>query len=326
MALRPCAMTSRSPARALEVDERRRVRRRALPRGAVAGGAGAVVDLASQRDRVCGRAGRSCTAEPVDRRRLVHVDVEHVQHRIEARAVPFGAAEMAGRRDRALQAGRRVDRPGQVAAELLQRLRVRLGRDVRQIGLGQGLPDERLRLQRERAASATSPRPAPSSAAPAPRAPGTAAVPVSRSSTNVKPIFVSCTTASFAVRPGPDGDQDRRRRIVVVPDVVANGLVVPLALAGRRVEREHACWQTGCRPCGTRRRNPRSPSRSRRTPSRAARRSSRRPRRWRRRSSPPSPTSTCRGRPALRAGWCGRSTSARRSRCRSARMWPGDAS
>ena len=50
-------------------------------------------------------------AEPVDGRRLVDVDVQHVEHGIEARAVPFGAAKMSWRRNRALQARRRVNRP-----------------------------------------------------------------------------------------------------------------------------------------------------------------------------------------------------------------------
>jgi hypothetical protein len=41
-------------------------------------------------------------SEPVDRWNLVHVDVQHVQERIEAPAVPFGPSQVTGGGDRAL--------------------------------------------------------------------------------------------------------------------------------------------------------------------------------------------------------------------------------
>ena len=125
---------------ALNLDQGGRVRRGALARGAVACRAGAVVDLTSKGNGVSGGAGHVVhRPEPIDRRRLVDVDIQHVEHGIEAPAMPFRAPEMPRRRDRALQTGRREDRPGLISPEILQSLRVRLGRDVREVRLRQVL-------------------------------------------------------------------------------------------------------------------------------------------------------------------------------------------
>ena len=101
------------------------------------------------------------------------------------------------------------------------------------------LPDERLRLQRNELRRCRLLAGHRRSAEQATSWTGNSGLPVSRSSTNVKPIFVSCTTASFAAAPDPIVTRIGRRRIVVVPDVVPDGLEVPLALAGRRVQRQH---------------------------------------------------------------------------------------
>ena len=215
------------------------MRRRALPRGAVTGGAGPVVDLAAELDGVLAARAGLVEDRPqlVDGRRLVDVDVQHVQHRIEAGAVPFRAAEMSRRRDRALQARRRVDRPGEVAAEVPERLCPRFRRDVRQVGFGQGLANERLRLERDelrrRRFLAGHGRARHRHFLHREERFPRVAIEHEREA-----HLGELHDGILRGRSRSDRDQDRRGRIVVVPDVVAHGLVVPLALARDRVERE----------------------------------------------------------------------------------------
>ena len=80
------------------------------------------------------------------------------------------------------------------------------------------------------------PRPARRSAVPAAPRRRRSACPVPRSRRDGRPIFVVGATA---VRPAVDGHrQGRRRRHVVVEDIVVHDLVVAARLAGRRVERD----------------------------------------------------------------------------------------
>ena len=213
--------------------------RRPLAGGTVTSHAGPVVNLPPEVDgRLSFGPGTIVNGtEPVDGRRLVDVDVQHVEHGIEAGAVPFGAAKVSWRRNRALQARRRVNRPRQVAAEVFQRLRARLRSDVREIGLGQRLPDERLGLQRNelrRRGFLTRYRRARHGNV-SHRKQRLARVPIEdEGEAHLRELY----DGVLRRRSGPDGDEDWRRRIVVVPDVVSNGLIVPLPFAGRRVERQ----------------------------------------------------------------------------------------
>ena len=177
----------------LQVDERRRLRRRALPFRSVARNAAALVDSPAKLCRslwsVRGRIVDGPKA--VDGRRVVHIDVEDIQEWIEGATVPFASAQVAWLREGALRAWRRVDGSGPILPEFLQRMLACGRRDVREVGFGERLAHQWDRLYRNRLR-----RPRLFARHSRIQVTGTSFTgnngwPVSRSSTNVNPIFVS---------------------------------------------------------------------------------------------------------------------------------------
>ena len=100
------------------------------------------------------------------------------------------------------------------------RLRLQLRRQVERIVERHALRRDRRRPGRETAASATPVRPATSLGGTGRSSIGHTGAPVTRSKTNAKPCFVSCTTASMRRPSTRHGDEHRRRRGVVVPQPV----------------------------------------------------------------------------------------------------------
>ena len=94
----------------------------------------------------------------------------------------------------------------------------------------------------------------------------------------------------------PDGDQLRSRGVVIIPEIVVHGLVVPQALAGARVERQQAVAEQVATRCGRRRRNRKSSIRWAGKRCRASHRGSVRPRCWRHRDISGHPWESCRRR------------------------------
>ena len=223
----------------LQIDQRRRQRRRAAPIRAVAARAGLLVNPPAKLDRRLRSVQLVHGPELVDGRRVVDVDVQDVQERIERSAVPLTAAQMARLCQRALQRRRGEDRSRGVFSEFPQGVFVRGRRDVGEIRLGERLPHEGRRLHGKRL-----------------RGPGFLAghrgmrhglfdhgkqrlprVPIQHEDeSHLRQLHHHIPGSA---RPG-ERDENRRRRIVVVPDVVMHRLVVPLAFAGRRVERQDA--------------------------------------------------------------------------------------
>ena len=115
----------------------------------------------------------------------------------------------------------------------------RLRRDVRQVRLGQRLPNERQRLDRIRLRRR---RFLPRHIRSRHRhlvngKEGRPRIPIeNEGKTHLGELHDGITRPVAR----PQRHENRRGGIVVVPDVVVHGLVVPFALAGRRIESEHA--------------------------------------------------------------------------------------
>ena len=75
--------------------------------------------------------------------------------------------------------------------------------------------------------------------------------PVTRSNTYRKPVLPAWATTSIVLAVAPDGRELRRRRVVVVPQIVVHHLEVPQPFSGARVQRQQRrAEQIGAVPIG----------------------------------------------------------------------------
>ena len=171
----------------------------------------------------------------VDGRRVVHIDVEDIQEWIEGATVPFASAQVAWLREGALRAWRRVDGSGPILPEFLQRMLACGRRDVREVGFRERLAHQWGRLYRNRL-----------------RRPRLFAR--HRGSRHRDFVHRKQRLAGLSIqhereshlrelndgvprcRARRERDENRRSRIVVVPDIVVDGLVVPLQCASGSIE------------------------------------------------------------------------------------------
>src|SRR5262249_29561121 len=144
-------------------------------------------------------------------------------------------AQVTWSRNGSLQARRRVDRSRKVLPEFLQRIRVRLRRDVRQVCFAEGLTDERARLQRNQLCW-------PRFFAGDRRCRDgnflhgkqrLSGFPIENEG---KAHLRQLDNGLSRRRAVAKRHENRRGWIVVIPDIVTDGLVVPLALTGQSVQ------------------------------------------------------------------------------------------
>ena len=238
-----------------DVHERRRRRR-----------AGAIFAVAGRALRVVER-GVVVRDQLDDPRHLVRVDEQQAGLRIERRAAPLAPPSKPGKHDRAFERRR-----GEISRlhlpEPLEHRRMRFRRARASTSLRSGLAARRAAAWSDRAAPRRAFSPSIADGGALRYSIGNSDAPVRRSSTNTSPNLVTCATASIdwpsrltVTRLGGAGKSQSQTSCF-------NALEVPDALAGPRVEREHAVGEQVVAMARRRRRSRTTPIRSRRTPCR----------------------------------------------------------
>ena len=192
------------------------------------------------------RVARRQAARPRD---VVGVDVEHAGRRIERRPAPLGAAVEAGKTTVCLPTESGTNEPAVLERARTARRAHWCASGVRVVSMlsvstcranGFGLDRNRLRVGRHLTWDGARGNFRYSI--------GKSGLPFARSNTKTIAVLGRLRDGVDRAAVAPERDQAGRRRRIAIPDVVADELEVPDALAGCRVRARAGSWRRGCRP------------------------------------------------------------------------------